>query len=95
MTKDCEVVGAYVMVGSGAFTSMLMVVEILPPALDAVTVTGVKPWTVEGVPLISPVALMINKPLGSVEEVYAILEPVIVGLAMTASTPWIKLTGEE
>lgn len=43
MTKDCEVVGAYVIVGSGAFTSKLTVVEMLPPALDAVTVTGVKP----------------------------------------------------
>jgi hypothetical protein len=75
------------MVGSGGLTSIVKLVVIKPPLFVAVTVTDVGPWVVVGVPLISPVELIINKPLGSVVEVYVMLAPVMVGLGITASTP--------
>lgn len=53
-------------VGSGALTSILKLVVIKPPLFVAVIVTGVVPCMDVGVPLISPVELIINNPLGSV-----------------------------
>ena len=81
------------MTGSASFTSIVMIVEALPPVLLAVTVYAVDGVIAVGVPEIAPVDVSSVRPTGSAGETDqdVTVPPVDVGVIAVIVTFFVKV----
>ena len=77
------------MTGTASFTSIVTIVEALPPVLLAVTVYAVEEFIAVGVPEIAPVEADKESPVGSDGETdqEVTVPPIYVGVIVCISEP--------
>ena len=77
------------MTGTASFTSIVIIVEALPPVLLAVTVNAVEDVITVGVPEIAPVEADNESPVGRDGEIDQVVTvpPMYVGVAVCISEP--------
>ena len=80
------------MTGTASFTSIVIIVEALPPVLLAVTVNAVEDVITVGVPEIAPVEADNESPVGRDGEIDQVVTvpPMYVGVAVCISDPLDK-----
>ena len=79
--------------GATSFTCIVTVAVPLPPALVAVTVYDVDDETTVGVPLIAPVVVLKDNPVGSDGEIDqdVAVPPLAVGVTVVIATSFVKV----
>ena len=87
-----SVVVPYPITGTASFTSIVTIVEALPPVLLAVTVYAVDGVIAVGVPVMAPVEADNESPVGSDGDIVQVVTvpPLYVGIAVCISEPLDK-----